>query len=35
MKEHHRKESPILSVLGLGGGLGGGLAGGAGDAPGI
>ena len=28
MKEHHRKESPILSLLGLGGGIGGGLAGG-------
>ena len=28
MKEHHRKESPILSLLGLGGGVGGGLAGG-------
>ena len=25
MKEHHRKESPVLSVLGLGGGIGGGL----------
>tara|TARA_B100001059_G_C17764157_1_gene544578 strand:- start:21 stop:1400 length:1380 start_codon:yes stop_codon:yes gene_type:complete len=25
MKEHHRKESPILNLLGLGGGIGGGL----------
>lgn len=28
MREHHRKESPILNLLGLGGGIGGGLAGG-------
>jgi len=27
MKEHHRKESPILNLLGLGGGVGGGLGG--------
>ena len=25
MKEHHRKESPILNLLGLSGGIGGGL----------
>jgi len=32
MKEHHRKESPILSLLGLGGGVGGNLGGGSGAA---
>ena len=31
MREYHRKESPILSVLGMGGGIGGGLAGGGAD----
>jgi len=31
MREYHRKESPILSVLGMGGSLGGGLAGGGAD----